>query len=186
MVESKGTEYKIVLIGSTGVGKSSLCTQFTRNKFQERYEPTIEDYYRREAILDGDEVVFDIIDTAGQEGNLTNLDMLMSQGSGFLLVYDITRKDSYAEVQVFYDRILNIKNVSNPPIILVGNKLDMAVKRTISFDEGMSLGRKWNCKFYEVSAKTKTNLETSFYECARLIKQQETGKHGPKKCCFIL
>ena len=187
MVESKGRiEYKIAVIGSTGVGKSSLCLQFTRNKFQEKYEPTIEDYYRREAVVDGDPIVFDIIDTAGQEGNLTNLSMLINQASGFLLVYDIVRMHSYIELQKFYDRILDIKNTNNPPIVLVGNKLDIAGKREVSVDEGMSLARKWKCKFWEVSAKTKNNLETAFYECARLIRQNEIGRYEVKTCCLLL
>ena len=126
------------------------------------------------------------MDTAGQEGNLTNLDMIISQASGFLLVFDITRMQSYVEVQRFYDRILHVKNVSNPPIVLVGNKLDVAGKREVSFDEGMALARKWTCKFWEVSAKTKNNLETAFYECARLIRMQETGRYGTQKCCILL
>lgn len=187
MVESKGPhEYKIALLGSTGVGKSSLCLQFTRNKFQEKYEPTIEDYYRREATLDGESILFDIVDTAGQEGNLTNLDILISQASGFLLVFDITRMQSYIELQKFYDRVLHVKNATNVPIVLVGNKLDVAGKREVSVDEGMALARKWSCKFWEVSAKLKNNLETAFYECARLVRVQETGRYGSEKCCILL
>ena len=186
MVESIArVEYKIILVGSTGVGKSSLCLQFTRNQFDDKYEPTIEDYYRREATLDGEETVFDIIDTAGQEGNLTNLDILIGQASGFLVIYDITRMQSFKEAQKFYDRILYIKNVTSAPIVLVGNKFDVAFKREVTFEEGLGLARKWGCKFWEVSAKTKNNLETAFYECARLIRQQE-GRYSGQKCCFLL
>ena len=143
MVEKKGqNEYKVALIGSTGVGKSSLCLQFTRNTFQEKYEPTIEDYYRKETVINGSPIGFDIVDTAGQEENLTNLDMLINQSSGFLLVYDITRMHSYIELQKFYDRILNIKHIIDPPIVIVGNKLDMAAKREVSVDEGINLSRR--------------------------------------------
>jgi len=186
MVERKSIkEYKIALMGSTGVGKSSLCSQFTRDKFSDRYEPTIEDYYRKEAALDGESIIFDIIDTAGQEGNLTNLDQLIGQSNGFVLVYDITSKQSYEEVQTFCDRVLNIKHNRRPAIVLVGNKSDRGDRREIGFDQGMSLGRKWNCKFWEVSAKTKINIETAFYECARIMRDNDRGVNN-EKCCLLL
>ena len=127
-------EYKVAIIGSTGVGKSSLCLQFARNKFPENYEPTIEDYYRKQVTLDGQQIMFDLIDTAGQEGNLTNLNALIKQANGYLLVYDITRKDSFLEAKEFRNRILNVKNCSVVPLVLVGNKLDREERREISFD----------------------------------------------------
>jgi GTPase KRas len=187
MVEgNNAVECKIAIVGSTGVGKSSLCMQFTRDTFSDRYEPTIEDYYRKETTLDGEEIIFDIIDTAGQEGNLTNLTQIFNQSNGFVLVYDITRTHSFNELQGFYDRILNVKHMKNPAIVIVGNKCDIAEKREVSFQEGMAMGRKWNRKFWEVSAKTKDNLDTAFYECARLVRQSETGRYGNEKCCCLL
>lgn len=171
-------------MGSTGVGKSSLCLQFTRDQFSERYEPTIEDYYRKEASLDGESIIFDIIDTAGQEGNLTNLDQLIGQSNGFVLVFDITRKQSFEEVQVFYDRVLNIKHLKRPAIVLVGNKSDRGDRRDVGFEQGMALARKWNCKFWEVSAKTKTNIDTAFYECARIMRNGHDGNN--ERCCLLL
>lgn len=58
-------EFTITVVGATGVGKSSLCLQFSRNRFEESYEPTIEDYYRKSVVLSGHEIMLDIIDTAG-------------------------------------------------------------------------------------------------------------------------
>ena len=78
--------------------------------------------------------MFDLIDTAGQEGNLTNLNALIKQANGYLLVYDITRKDSFLEAKEFRNRILNVKNCSVVPLVLVGNKLDREERREISFD----------------------------------------------------
>ena len=125
-------EYKVAIIGSTGVGKSSLCLQFARNTFPVNYEPTIEDYYRKQSNLDGESIIFDIIDTAGQEGNLTNLNALIKQANGYLLVYDITRRDSFLEAKEFRDRILNVKNCNFVPLVLVGNKLDKSERREIT------------------------------------------------------
>ena len=177
-------EYKVAIIGSTGVGKSSLCLQFARNKFPENYEPTIEDYYRKQVSLDGEQIMFDIIDTAGQEGNLTNLNALIKQANGYLLVYDITRRDSFNEAREFRDRILNVKNCSVVPLVLVGNKSDRQEKREIPQEVAQKLASEWNCRFWEVSAKTKNNLESAFVECARLIKQEfMRHRHGSSACC---
>lgn len=178
-------DYKIAIIGSTGVGKSSLCLQFARNKFPENYEPTIEDYYRKQVNLDGEMIMFDIIDTAGQEGNLTNLNALIRQAQGYLLVYDITRSDSFGEARLFRDRILNVKNCSMVPLVLVGNKLDKEEKRQIGIEVARKQAGEWNCVYCEVSAKTKSNLESAFVECARLIKKEILTKtrKGTAGCC---
>ncbi|CAG9331352.1 unnamed protein product [Blepharisma stoltei] len=181
-------EYKIAVIGSTGVGKSSLCMQFTRNRFEEAYEPTIEDYYRKQVTFEGEQIIFDIIDTAGEEGNLTNLNGLIRQAVGYLLVYDITRRQSYSEAKEFRDRVLYVKNAISVPMVLVGNKADMEEKREISFEEATKDAADWSCSFFEVSAKTKTNLESAFAECAKSIKrsQNKRQRDGGQKCCLLL
>lgn len=184
MEKPAANDYKIAIIGSTGVGKSSLCLQFARNKFPENYEPTIEDYYRKQVNFEGETIMFDIIDTAGQEGNLTNLNSLIRQAQGYLLVYDITRIDSFKEAKEFRDRILNVKNCSHVPLVLIGNKLDKGEKRMVLYDQAEKQANEWKCKFLEVSAKTKNNLETAFLECARMIRQEiYLNRKGGKSCC---
>lgn len=183
MEKQATNDYKIAIIGSTGVGKSSLCLQFARNKFPENYEPTIEDYYRKQVSFEGETIMFDIIDTAGQEGNLTNLNSLIRQAQGYLLVYDITRADSFKEAREFRDRILNVKNCSIVPLVLIGNKLDKSEKRAVLYEQAEKQAIEWSCKFMEVSAKTKNNLETAFLECARMIKQEISLNRRGTACC---
>ena len=180
-------EYKVAIIGSTGVGKSSLCLQFTRNKFPENYEPTVEDYYRKKVNLDGEQVMFEIIDTAGQEGDLAILDSLIKQANGYLLVYDLTRKDSFNEMKEFRNRILDAKHCSKVPLVLVGNKLDNKEQREISNDIAQQQADEWNCKLMEVSAKTKNNLENAFIECARMIKLEHLqNRQSNSTCCVCI
>ena len=97
----------------------------------------------------------------------------MREAEGFLLVYSITKKATFDEVQTLYQRILRVKEDedSGVHIVLVGNKCDLEDQRKVSYDEGKALACEWNnCDFYETSAKMKTNNLTPFYQCARLIR----------------
>ncbi len=60
-------EFKVVVLGSGGVGKSALTVQFVSGCFMEKYDPTIEDFYRKEIEVDGSPCVLEILDTAGTE-----------------------------------------------------------------------------------------------------------------------
>ena len=61
------TEYKLVVVGAGGVGKSALTIQLIQNHFVDEYDPTIEDSYRKQVVIDGETCLLDILDTAGQE-----------------------------------------------------------------------------------------------------------------------
>lgn len=60
-------EYKIVVVGGGGVGKSALTIQFIQSQFVDEYDPTIEDSYRKQCVIDGETALLDVLDTAGQE-----------------------------------------------------------------------------------------------------------------------
>ena len=96
----------------------------------------------------------------------------MREAEGFVLVYSITKKATYEEVQTLYQRILRVKEDedSGVHLVLVGNKCDLTDSRKVSYDEGVELAKEWNCAFYETSAKEKINNLDPFYECARLIR----------------
>merc|ERR1711896_115911 len=98
-------EYKIVVVGAGGVGKSGLTLQFCAGKCPKRYDPTIEDSYRKNAEVDGRACTLDILDTAGQEEYASLRGEYMMEGKGFVLVYSITAAETFAQMDNFKEQI---------------------------------------------------------------------------------
>merc|ERR1712137_1019186 len=103
--------YRVVLVGEGGVGKSCLTIQFISERFVEEYDPTMEDSYRKQVTVDGEECLLDIFDTAGQEDFSAVRDQYMRTGDGFLCVYSIILEPSFSAVVGFYQHILRVKDL---------------------------------------------------------------------------
>ncbi|XP_061555598.1 GTPase KRas isoform X2 [Phycodurus eques] len=95
------TEYKLVVVGAGGVGKSALTIQLIQNHFVDEYDPTIEDSYRKQVVIDGETCLLDILDTAGQEEYSAMRDQYMRTGEGFLCVYAINNTKSFEDVHLY-------------------------------------------------------------------------------------
>ena len=95
------TEYKLVIVGRGGVGKSALTIQIINNYFVDEYDPTIEDSYRKQVTIDNETCLLDILDTAGQEEYSAMRDQYMRTGQGFLCTYAITSRSSFDEITAF-------------------------------------------------------------------------------------
>ncbi|KAI0249167.1 protein ras-1 [Lactifluus subvellereus] len=124
-------EYKLVVIGSGGVGKSALTIQFMDNRFVEDYDPTIEDLYRKQCVIDGEDALVDVLDTAGQEEFSAMRGHYMREGEGFLLVYSITDRGSFDMIGAMHQQLLRVKDSESVPIVLVGNKCDLDYERRV-------------------------------------------------------
>merc|ERR1712000_805516 len=130
-----GHEYRIVVVGAGGVGKSALTVRFIQGNFVEKYDPTIEDSYRKQVAVDGVAVLLDIMDTAGQEEYSALRDQYMKTGQGFILAYSITSPTSFDAAVKLRTQILRIKEEQpDIPIMLVGNKLDLEEERAVTTD----------------------------------------------------
>ncbi|PRP87528.1 Ras GTPase [Planoprotostelium fungivorum] len=187
------TEYKLVIVGGGGVGKSALTIQLIQNHFIDEYDPTIEDSYRKQVTIDGETCLLDILDTAGQEEYSAMRDQYMRTGQGFIMVYSITAKASFDEIASFREQILRVKDKDRVPMILVGNKCDLDPERQVSNAEGVDLAKNFNCPFFESSAKSRINVEEAFYELVREIQKQSPEPGGKKqkkrkqaKGCMVL
>lgn len=176
----KNLEYKIVVLGGGGVGKSALTIRLVTDNFLDEYDPTIEDSYRKQVMIDDETALLDILDTAGQEEFSSMQDQWMRDGKGFLLVYNITSRPTFEEVSNLYDKILRTKDTDKVPIVLVGNKCDLKDERQVKTEEGAALAKTWVCPFFEASAKKKINNEACFFELVREIRKQEQA-HPKKK-----
>jgi GTPase KRas protein len=125
-------EYKLVVVGGGGVGKSCLTIQLIQSHFVDEYDPTIEDSYRKQCVIDDEVALLDVLDTAGQEEYSAMREQYMRTGEGFLLVYSITSRQSFEEIMTFQQQILRVKDKDYFPIIVVGNKCDLEKERAVS------------------------------------------------------
>ncbi|KAL1915818.1 uncharacterized protein VTP21DRAFT_6206 [Calcarisporiella thermophila] len=163
-------EYKLVVVG--GVGKSALTIQFIQGHFVDEYDPTIEDSYRKQCVIDEEVALLDVLDTAGQEEYSAMREQYMRTGEGFLLVYSITSRDSFEEISQFHQQILRVKDKDVFPMLVVGNKCDLADERQVSQAEGRELAEeRFRCPFLESSAKERVNVEEAFYGVVREIRR---------------
>lgn len=176
-------EYKLVVVGGGGVGKSCLTIQLIQSHFVDEYDPTIEDSYRKQCVIDDEVALLDVLDTAGQEEYSAMREQYMRTGEGFLLVYSITSRTSFDEIPTFQQQILRVKDKDYFPVIVVGNKCDLEVERAVSQQEGRELAQHFNCKFIETSAKSRVNVDEAFYNLVREIrrynKEQSGGSSSP-------
>ncbi|GJE96231.1 Ras GTPase [Phanerochaete sordida] len=175
-------EYKLVVVGGGGVGKSCLTIQFIQSHFVEEYDPTIEDSYRKQCVIDDEVALLDVLDTAGQEEYGAMREQYMRTGEGFLLVYSITSRNSFEEISTFYQQILRVKDMDQFPVIIVANKCDLEYERQVGMNEGRDLAKHFGCKFIETSAKQRINVDEAFTNLVREIrkynKEQQTGRPG--------
>src|SRR3954447_11936353 len=130
---------KVVVLGSGGVGKSALTVQFVQGIFVEKYDPTIEDSYRKLIEVDNEQYMLEILDTAGTEQFTAMRDLYMKNGQGFVLVYSIIAQSTFNDLPDLREQILRVKDVDSVPMVLVGNKCDLSDQRVITTEQGESL-----------------------------------------------
>ena len=182
------TEYKLVVVGDGGVGKSALTIQLIQNQFVEEYDPTIEDSYRKQVLIDGETCLLDILDTAGQEEYSAMRDQYMRTGEGFLLVFALNESKSFENIQHYREQIRRVKDSDEVPMVLVGNKCDLS-HRAMDQRQVADLARLFNLNYMETSAKTRVGVDDAFHALVREIrKHKEKQKDKPKrrKKCTIL
>ncbi|KAK0549371.1 RAS1 protein [Tilletia horrida] len=175
-------EYKLVVVGGGGVGKSALTIQFIQSHFVDEYDPTIEDSYRKQCVIDDEVALLDVLDTAGQEEYSAMREQYMRAGEGFLLVYSITSRNSFDEISTFHQQILRVKDQDYFPVTVVANKCDLEYERQVTSHEGRELAKQFGCRFIETSAKQRINVDEAFSSLVREIrrynKQQTAGRPG--------
>lgn len=113
----------MVVLGSGGVGKSALTVQFVSGCFMEKYDPTIEDFYRKEIEVDTSPCVLEILDTAGTEQFASMRDLYIRNGQGFVVVYSMTNHQTFQDIKGMKEQITRVKNTDRVPILLVANKV---------------------------------------------------------------
>jgi len=161
--------FKYIIIGDTGVGKSCLLLQFTDKRFQPVHDLTIGvEFGARMITIDNRQIKLQIWDTAGQESFRSITRSSYRGAAGALLVYDITRRETFNHLTRWLEEARQNANQSMV-IMLIGNKSDLDHRRQVSKEEGEQFAQQHGLIFLETSAKTAANVEEAFINTAQKI-----------------
>ena len=177
--------FKVVLVGESGVGKTSIITQFIDQTFQEDIQSTTGGTFSTKSVVcDGGKILkFEIWDTAGQEKYRSLTTMFYKDANAAVMVYDVTRKDSFEEMKNYW--AIQIKDNSPENIILAiaANKSDLIEQETVDEEEARNFAKELNAIFVTTSAKSSEGINSLFEEIAKkysgatniTIKEEEDG-----------
>ncbi|KAL3235047.1 GTP-binding protein YPT52 [Nakaseomyces bracarensis] len=190
-------QFKLVLLGDSSVGKSSIVHRFVKDTFDELRESTIGAAFLSQTIRikdDGEDVVikFEIWDTAGQERYKSLAPMYYRNANAALVVYDVTQPDSLKKAQMWVQELQNKVGDDDLVIYLVGNKIDLVAddqdKRQVDVEDGEAYAKEQKLLFKEVSAKTGDGIKDIFQEIGEQLystkkdelksKQQKQRNHS--------
>ncbi|MCP4764469.1 MAG: GTP-binding protein [archaeon] len=173
-LKNKEFVFKIAILGSAGVGKTSLISRYVDRQFSEDYKPTLgASIIAKDMKYSTDEVNYDVRlvmwDIAGQE-KYESVRPLYFQGCiGAILTYDVTRLPSFQEIEEKWLKDFQTYASSNLSYLLIGNKIDLTEIRKVTKEDGKKLAEKIKATAYvETSAKTGENVENCFVS---LIKE---------------
>merc|ERR1712025_1229829 len=161
--------FKILLVGDSGVGKSSVLLRFTQNEFEDM-SPTIGvDFKLKMMNVEDKRLKLTIWDTAGQERFRTLTSSYYRGAHGIIFVYDVTRPDSFRGVEEIWMNEVESYSTLDAIKIVIGNKVDKEDTRKVTREEGKSFARRHGCLFLETSAKTSQGVEQVFQELLQKI-----------------
>lgn len=171
-------QFKLVLLGESAVGKSSLVLRFVKGQFHEYQESTIGAAFLTQTVcIDDTTVKFEIWDTAGQERYHSLAPMYYRGAQAAIVVYDVTSTDTFARAKTW---VKELQRQANPNIViaLAGNKADLAGKRAVDFEEANAYAEDNGLLFMETSAKTAKNVNEIFLAIAKKLPKNESRGGG--------
>lgn len=170
MDESYLYQFRLIVIGDSKVGKSSLLKQFTSGKYVDYCTPTVGvDFYPKIVNVDGNAIKLQLWDTAGQERFRAITRSYYRSAVGGLLVFDITDRDSFDHLSQWIDEARQCSKPRVPVFVLVGHKSDMSQSRAVSADQAWSYARKYDMDYVETSAKTSVHIDDVFLGLTKKI-----------------
>ena len=169
--------FKVLLIGNSDVGKSSLILRYVDQIWNDVFVPTIGvDFKVKSLQIDNKRVKMQIWDTAGQERFRNVISSYFKGAHGILLIYDITARDSFKELENWLGEV---ERNATPQVlkILIGNKCDLDEQRQITVDEGEAFAARNGMKFIETSAKNNTIVNEAFEALAKIMVESSNKKN---------
>ncbi len=158
------------MLGDSKVGKTSILQMFKDNKFSDKHMSTmgVDHVPAKYQAPNGEEVSVKIWDTAGQERFRTITYSFYKQANGVIIAFDMTSLDSFNNVKTWLD---GIYQHADPNIgkVLVGNKLDLADQREVTYEMAKELAEQHSMEYFETSAKLRTNIDEVMQHIMKLV-----------------
>ncbi|CAL8306995.1 unnamed protein product [Boreogadus saida] len=171
--------YRMVILGSTKVGKTAIVSRFLNSRFEEQYTPTIEDFHRKLYSIKGDVYQLDILDTSGNHPFPAMRRLSILTGDVFILVFSLDNRDSFQEVQRLKRQIFETKSCLknktkehvDVPLVICGNKSDRDMHREVQPEDiEQLLAGDEKCAYFEISAKRNENVDKMFQTLFTMAK----------------
>ena len=171
--------FKVLLLGNSDVGKSSLILRYVDQVWSDTFVPTIGvDFKVKTLELQNKQIKMQIWDTAGQERFRNVISSYFRGAHGILLIYDVTNRDSFKNLESWLIEIE--KNASENVLkILIGNKNDLVDDKEIKTEEGQAFANRNGMQFIETSAKENTNVTEAFECLVKLMMEFNSEKKAP-------
>jgi len=158
---------KVILLGDSSVGKSSLLTRYCDDEFAQQLISTLSVDFKYKAIeVGGKQIQLQLWDTAGQERFISVTSAFFKRAQGAVIVYDCTNGTSFHNVKLWMERLKQHNSKENLQIIIVGNKCDLSTDQVVPREAGIQLAKQFHAYFLETSAKTAQNVSEAFRHLA--------------------
>ncbi|KAL4474851.1 hypothetical protein ABPG74_001547 [Tetrahymena malaccensis] len=171
--------YQIAVMGPAGVGKSCITNKFIRGVFISEYNNTLADSQLYNYEHKGNLYVLDILDTAGEEDFIALRTSWLNQRQCFLFVFSVEKRQSFQDLQQFFELYIQLYPKREKPVVLCGNKIDLE-KREVTQKEGQELAQKYGAIYFEVSAKEGFNVTDSFNALIDCLEKKTEVKNQNK------
>ena len=159
---------KFIIIGDKTVGKSCIINQFIEKQFINEYIPTIgSDKIMKEIEIKGEKLNLEIWDTVGQEQYRTVNKIFIKNAQIALIVYDITNRKSFENLNNWYNLIFEINKDSNVIVGVTANKTDLYENQVVDSEEGKNFADEKKISFFETSAKDYESIENVFIQLSK-------------------
>lgn len=172
---------RLLTLGDSGAGKSSLLLRYTQNEFNVEYMPTIGIDFRLKTVdVKGKTIKVQVWDTAGQERFRTITHNYYRGAHGIALVYDVTNMQSFENIRKWIQDVHTYAE-SSVNIVLIGNKCDLSDKKVVDPSRGKALAQEYGIEFYETSAKADINVQEAFTALVNQVCDRVMGGGVKKK-----
>lgn len=183
--KKSGNNVKILVLGNSSVGKSSIVIRYTENKFHSGYLTTIGvDFIRKNISINDQEINLQIWDSAGQEKYNSITKQYYRRTDGILVVFDVSSRTSFNGVMTWLEEI-EISSAKGIPVVILGNKCDLP-KKEVTKEEAIEFAETKGFSYYETSALDGTNINEAFMDIVLKIMENQNQTETNDKPSFLI